>query len=192
MAGRRIPLVLALAASLFAIATAQAAPGGRVARRATANFKAHLGVVYRAGWRHASRRWAVCPRAEVLPQVVFCMAEFRYHRRWRLVDGSVDRGSFRARLVYARSWIRRWRRTPAGCARAWGVTGTLFDNDHACNGDMAGDLERAMRSGQSTRWAYVHGTNMAGFGKVGAYRCHRAGGSVKCANAMGDEFRVVG
>ena len=100
--------------------------------------------------------------------------------------------SVRARVVYARSWIRRWRRTPAGCGRGWGVTGTLFDNDHACNGDMAGDIERAMRSGQSTRSAYVHGTNTAGFDKLGAYRCHRRGVTVTRVNAMGDAFRVVG
>ena len=188
MRRHRIPVAFAVAASLFAVAPAQASTSGR----ATARFKAHLGAVYKARWRHASRRWAVCPRAEVMPQVVYCMSEFSYHGRWRLVDGWVARPSFRARLAYVRSWVRRWRRTPSACARAWGVAGTIYDNDHACNGDMAGDIERAMRSGQSTRWAYVHGTNMAGFGTFGAYRCHRSGVSVTCANAMGDSFRVVG
>jgi len=188
MTRRRIPVALVVAASRLATAPAKASISGR----ATARFKAHLGAVYKARWRHASRRWAACPRAEELPQVVYCMAEFKHRGRWRLVDGWVARPSFRARLAYARSWTRRWRRTPSACARGWGVTGTIFDNDHACNGDMAGDLERAMRGGQSTRMAYVHGTNMAGFGKVGAYRCHRSGVAVTCANAMGDSFRVVG
>ena len=188
MRRHRIPVALAVTASLLAVGPAQASTSGR----ATARFKAHLGAVYKARWRHASRRWALCPRAEVLPQAVLCMAEFRYHGRWRFLEGTLFRRTFRARVEYARSWVRRWRRTPSGWARAWGVAGTIYDNDHACNGDMAGDIERALRSGRPTRSAFVHGTNTAGFGHVVAYRCHRSGVSVTCVNAMGDAFRVVG
>jgi hypothetical protein len=141
MTRHRIPAVLAVAASLLAVAPAQASTSGK----ATARFKAHLGVVYKARWHHASG-----------------------------------------------SWVRRWRRTPSGCGRVWGVAGTIYDNDHACNGDMAGDIERALRGGQSTRLAFVHGTNTAGFGKVVEFHCHRRGVSATCANAMGDAFRVVG
>src|SRR4051794_33118296 len=192
MTRHRIPVVLAVAACLLAIAPAQAATGGQVSRRATAALKAHLGVVYKARWRHASRRWALCPRAEVLPQVVFCMGEFRYHGRWRFLEGTIARGSFRARVVYARSWVRRWRRTPSGCGRAWGVAGTIYDNDHACNGDMAGDIERAMRSGQSTRRAFVHGTNTAGFGQGGADRLPPPGRSGTGVKALGGAVPVGG
>lgn len=127
-------------------------------------------------------------------EVVFCMAEFSYHRRRRFLEGRVDvlASGMRAHVAYERTWIRRWRRSSAARTGPWGVTGTLYSNDGACNGDMAGDLERAMRSGQSTRRAFVRGTNTAGFGKVIEYRCHRHGVTVSCVNGMGDAFRLIG
>ena len=180
--------MLAVAATLLAVAPAQASTSGQAHRA----VKADLGVVYKARWRHASRRWALCPRAGCRPGSCSAWASSATTGAGASSRTTVFRSSFRARVEYERSWVRRWRRTPSGCARAWGVAGTIYDNDHACNGDMAGDLERAMRSGQATRRAFVHGTNTAGFGQVVDYRCHRRGVSVTCANAMGDAFRVVG
>jgi hypothetical protein len=197
---RRLSLLLALAASLSALAAvAQAASPSVTARQATAAFKSHLAAVYGRHYSRAGRRWALCPRAELFPRpaagaVAYCMAEFRYGRRWRFVEGSVIArpSGMRADFAFERTWIRRWRRSPASCTRSWGVTGRLYTNDGACDGDMAGDLERAMRAHQSTRRAFVHGTNMAGFQKVGEYRCRRHGVTVACVNGMGDAFRVVG
>jgi hypothetical protein len=167
---------------------------------ATASFKRLLADKYGAQWTGAAVSWALCPREEFFPDgfdgesepVALCMAQFRSGRTWRYVSASVEQtepGPAFSGRPYTRAWARKWRKLPSKCLRQLDVRGRAYSNDGSCPALMISDLAYAVRKGKSTRRAFWHGTNTAGFQKLVSYRCRTRGRTITCTNALGDAFR---
>ena len=166
---------------------------------ATSAFKRALADSFGSRFTHASRSWALCPSQEFFPHGVdnesspsaACMAHFKSGRTWRYVSALIEQGDNGAEMnkPYARAWTRKWRALGPKCLKQVQVKGRVASNDGACPALMTSDLDYAVRTHHSTRRAFWHGTNTAGFEKVARYRCKTHARTITCTNGLGDAFR---
>lgn len=192
-------LVACVVACAITVSDASAASGLRE-RNATAMLKKQLAHRYGSAWTDASRHWALCPKEEFFRHgfdgksrpVAICMAEFRSTgKRWRFVSATLQEKASGTAIdkPFTRTWKRRWHKQSSRCRRQADVRGAIYSNDGTCPALQVSDLAYALARHQSTKFAYWHGTNTAGFEKVARFRCHRHGRSIRCVNKMGDGFR---
>jgi hypothetical protein len=136
-----------------------------------------------------------CPAVEhnpgLLKDAYACMIEYRLGGAWHLVEAAVGQRHGRVEIVgkpYVSSWTRTWRQASPACVNQIGLKGSLRSNDGACDALMASDIEYAVGSGETPRYAYWHGTNTAGFDPIARYTCTKNGRDYRCVNSLGDAF----
>lgn len=154
----------------------------------------------RHGFAHARQRWSKCPRVEVIKgydgraPFAICMAEWKHAGVWHYVNGRVlepSHGRLHATIDFRRSYRRHWRSCHIPKSQRRYVPGKL-STDWACDPLMASDIEYMLDAGKRVKAVYMHGTNLAGFGKFARFACKQRGRAVRCHNGLGDAFKYRG